>query len=101
MQALRPRDETLPGGPLGWRTRVRYTVDAADRAGLLKHRSHEVVPIDRGRIAHPTIQGLDLPARAWPEADAVVAVASTAGDVTVLRSRAAGGDLLDDVDGTV
>jgi tRNA/tmRNA/rRNA uracil-C5-methylase (TrmA/RlmC/RlmD family) len=44
----------------GWRTRIRYHVDAADRPGLLKHRSHEVVPIDRCLIAHPCIQDLGL-----------------------------------------
>ncbi|GAA1855567.1 class I SAM-dependent RNA methyltransferase [Asanoa iriomotensis] len=74
----------LPGGPTGWRTRVRYTVDAAGRVGLLKHRSHEVVPIDRCLIAHPAIQALPVLDRAWPAADAVETVASGEGDVAVL-----------------
>ncbi len=95
------RVQPLPGGPLGWRTRVRYTVDAADRAGLLKHRSHEVVGIDWCRIAHPKITELALTARPWPEADAVAAVASTGGDVTVLRPGFAATDLLDEVDGAL
>ncbi|HEX5543136.1 MAG TPA: TRAM domain-containing protein [Micromonospora sp.] len=75
----------LPGGPLGWRSRVRYTVDAAGRAGLRKHRSHEVVPIDRCRIAHPAIQELPILAggRRWPDFEAVEAVASTGDDVAV------------------
>ncbi|TDB72763.1 class I SAM-dependent RNA methyltransferase [Micromonospora sp. KC723] len=76
----------LPGGPLGWRSRVRYAVDAAGRAGLLKHRSHEVVPIDRCLIAHPAIQELPVltPSGArWPDAEAVETVASTGGDVSV------------------
>ncbi|MFG1951274.1 class I SAM-dependent RNA methyltransferase [Micromonospora sp. NPDC048830] len=80
------RVAALPGGPLGWRSRVRYAVDAAGRAGLLKHRSHEVVPIDRCLIAHPAIQELPVlpPTGArWPDADAVETVASTGGDVTV------------------
>ncbi|MER5703005.1 class I SAM-dependent RNA methyltransferase [Micromonospora sp. NPDC002296] len=80
------RVAALPGGPLGWRSRVRYAVDAAGRAGLLKHRSHEVVPIDRCLIAHPAIQELPVLAPSgarWPEADAVETVASTGGDVTV------------------
>lgn len=82
--------EALPGGLLGWRSRVRYAVDAADRAGLLKHRSHEVVPIDRCRIAHPAIQQLPVltPSGArWPAAEAVETVASTGGDVTVTEIR--------------
>ncbi|MGC4805531.1 class I SAM-dependent RNA methyltransferase [Micromonospora sp. DT233] len=77
------RVEALPGGPLGWRSRVRYAVDAAGRAGLLKHRSHEVVPIDRCLIAHPAIQELPVLGERWPTADAVETVASTGGDVIV------------------
>ena len=79
IDALGVRVEALPGGPLGWRSRVRYAVDAADRAGLLKHRSHEVVPIDRCLIAHPAIQELPVLAASgarWPAADAVETVAS-------------------------
>ncbi|WBB70942.1 TRAM domain-containing protein [Micromonospora sp. WMMD812] len=86
LERLGVRVEALPGGPLGWRSRVRYAVDAADRAGLLKHRSHEVVPIDRCLIAHPAIQRLRVltPSGArWPDAEAVETVASTGGDVAV------------------
>ncbi|MFI5834598.1 class I SAM-dependent RNA methyltransferase [Micromonospora sp. NPDC051300] len=87
VDALGVRVEALPGGPLGWRSRVRYAVDAAGRAGLLKHRSHEVVPIDRCLIAHPAIQELPvLPPSgvSWPDADAVETVASSGGDVAVV-----------------
>ncbi|WP_433496107.1 class I SAM-dependent RNA methyltransferase [Micromonospora sp. CA-248089] len=87
VDALGVRVEALPGGPLGWRSRVRYAVDAAGRAGLLKHRSHEVVPIERCLIAHPAIQELPVlpPTGArWPDADAVETVASTGGDVAVV-----------------
>ncbi|MEH0842050.1 TRAM domain-containing protein [Micromonospora sp. CPCC 205711] len=86
IDALGVTVEALPGGPLGWRSRVRYAVDAAGRAGLLKHRSHEVVPIDYCRIAHPAIQELPVltPSGArWPDAEAVETVASTGGDVSV------------------
>jgi tRNA/tmRNA/rRNA uracil-C5-methylase (TrmA/RlmC/RlmD family) len=37
--------EELPGGPLGWRHRVRLAVDEQGRAGLRAHRSHDVLPI--------------------------------------------------------
>ncbi|MGC4896475.1 class I SAM-dependent RNA methyltransferase [Micromonospora sp. DT31] len=87
VDALGVRVEALPGGSLGWRSRVRYTVDATGRAGLLKHRSHEVVPIERCLIAHPAIQELPvLPVTGvrWPDADAVETVASTGGDVAVV-----------------
>ncbi|MFE9192348.1 class I SAM-dependent RNA methyltransferase [Micromonospora sp. NPDC007208] len=90
LDRLGVRVEALPGGLLGWRSRVRYAVDAADRAGLLKHRSHEVVPIDRCRIAHPAIQQLPVLAPTgarWPAAEAVETIASTGGDVTVTEIR--------------
>ena len=74
----------LPGGPLGWRSRVRYAVDAAGRPGLLQHRSHQVVPIDRCRIARPALQELDVLGHPWPAANAIQVVASTGGDVSVL-----------------
>ena len=78
------RVEPLPGGPLGWRTRMRYTVDGAGRAGLLKHRSHEVVPIDRCRIAHPAIQELPVTASPWPPSVSTVeTVAPAAGPALV------------------
>ncbi|MEU8185608.1 TRAM domain-containing protein [Micromonospora sp. NPDC049044] len=87
LDKLGVRVEALPGGLLGWRSRVRYAVDAANRAGLLKHRSHEVVPIDRCRIAHPDIQQLPVLTERWPAAEAVETVASTGGDVTVTEIR--------------
>jgi len=81
VDALGVRVVALPGDLLGWRTRVRYAVDAAGRPGLLKHRSHEVVPIDRCRIAHPAIQALPILTRRWPDTDAVETVATSTGDV--------------------
>jgi tRNA/tmRNA/rRNA uracil-C5-methylase (TrmA/RlmC/RlmD family) len=82
-----------PGQLLGWRSRVRYAVDATGRAGLRQHRSHQVVPVDRCRIAHPAIQELDLLARDWPDADALEVIASTGGDVAVLARPAGAGTL--------
>ena len=90
---LSVRVEALPGGPLGWRSRVRYAVDAAGRPGLLQHRSHQVVPIDRCLIAHPHLQELDVTGRLWPDAASIEVVASSGGDVSVL-TRPAGGPLL-------
>jgi tRNA/tmRNA/rRNA uracil-C5-methylase (TrmA/RlmC/RlmD family) len=92
VDALGVRVAALPavaGQPeaLGWRTRVRYAVDAAGRAGLLVHRSHEVLPIDRCRIAHPVIQSLPVTGRAWPGVDAVEAVVSAEGGAAVREVR--------------
>jgi tRNA/tmRNA/rRNA uracil-C5-methylase (TrmA/RlmC/RlmD family) len=82
-----PKVEPLPGGELGWRTRVRYRVDTLGRAGLLKHRSHEVVPIDRCLIAHPAIQGLDLLQRAWPDTDVIDVVKPSRDEAQVVRGQ--------------
>ena len=48
--------EEVPGAVdgLGWRTRVQWAV-ARGTLGLRTHRSHDVVPVDRCRIAHPAI----------------------------------------------
>ncbi|GDY32934.1 class I SAM-dependent RNA methyltransferase [Gandjariella thermophila] len=42
------RVEPLPGGVLGWRTRVRLVVDGHGRPGFRAHRSHRVVPVPGG-----------------------------------------------------
>lgn len=84
---LAVRVQPLPGGGGGWRTRVRYAVDADGRAGLLAHRSHRVVPVQHCMIAAPGVQQQRITDQRWPGADAVSVVASVAGDVTVRRWR--------------
>ena len=88
--------EPVPGdqGGLGWRTRVQYAVDEDGRAGLRKHRSHEVVPVDHCRIAHPLVDAAAVTARPWPGARSVEVAASVAtGECLVLPDgRAAGPD---------
>ena len=75
-----------PPTPLDWRSRVRYAVSADGVPGLLKHRSHEVVPIDRCLIAHPAVRALDVLSVRWPGVDGVETVASSGGDVSVLAA---------------
>ena len=81
------RVEPLPGGPLGWRSRVRYAVDAAGR------RRAAQAPLARGRADRPLPDrppgAPELPraGRLWPDAAAVEAVASTGGDVSVGPAR--------------
>ena len=74
--------EPVPGDAdgLDWRTRVEFAVDAEGRAGLRRHRSHEVVAIDHCRIAAPGIDRLRVTEQRWPGADAVDAVAPSAGE---------------------
>lgn len=68
--------EALPGDEdgLGWRTRMRYAVDAQGRPGLRAHHSHDVVPLDRCLIASPSIGGEGVLDRVWPEASEILAV---------------------------
>ncbi|GAA5181468.1 TRAM domain-containing protein [Rugosimonospora acidiphila] len=84
VDALGIRVRELPGGALGWRSRVRYAVDATGRAGLLAHRSHEVVPVDQCRIAHPGVRDAAVTGVPWPVDNGVEVVAASGGDVTVL-----------------
>ena len=79
--------EPLPGDDagLGWRTRVRFAVGADGRAGLYRHRSHEITPISDCLIAHPLITAAGVTRSTWSGARWVEAVASPAtGDHALL-----------------
>ncbi|GAA4405764.1 TRAM domain-containing protein [Fodinibacter luteus] len=74
--------EPVPGDAEGldWRTRVEFAVDDQGRAGLRRHRSHDVVPVGHCRIAAPGIDALGVTEHVWTDADAVDAVAPSVGD---------------------
>ncbi len=74
--------EPVPGDAegLGWRTRVEFAVDAEGRAGLRRHRSHDVVPVDHCRIAAPGIDLLRVTEGQWPGVELVDAVAPSVGE---------------------
>lgn len=78
VQAVGPV-QAAAGPHLGWRTRVRFTVDAAGRAGLRRHRSHDVIAVDECLIAHPRVRELEVGRQHWPPASAVEVVASASG----------------------
>ncbi|MFI2373440.1 class I SAM-dependent RNA methyltransferase [Streptomyces sp. NPDC018833] len=70
--------DKLPAGEVpAWRTRVQYAIDAEGRAGLRKHRSHDVQPIDHCMIAAPGVSELGIEKREWPQMAAVEAIAAT------------------------
>ncbi|KUH36878.1 MULTISPECIES: class I SAM-dependent RNA methyltransferase [Streptomyces] len=70
--------DKLPAGEVpAWRTRVQYAIDADGRAGLRKHRSHEVQPIDRCLIAAPGVSELGVENRDWSGMASVEAIAAT------------------------
>jgi tRNA/tmRNA/rRNA uracil-C5-methylase (TrmA/RlmC/RlmD family) len=65
--------EELPGGNLGWRTRLRLAVDREGRTGLRGHRSHQVLPLADCPIAVPgLLDGVgDQPERPGTEIELV------------------------------
>lgn len=62
---------------LHWRTRMRYQIDDAGRAGLRRHRSHEIEPLPSGGcpIAHPAAPS--VVDRDWPPGVELLAVAAS------------------------
>jgi tRNA/tmRNA/rRNA uracil-C5-methylase (TrmA/RlmC/RlmD family) len=79
--------EPVPGDAAGldWRTRVTYAVSGTGQAGLRAHRSHEIVPIDECRIAHPLVRDVPLSGNRWPGGSTVdVSVSPATGDCLVL-----------------
>ncbi len=78
-------------GGLGWRTVVTFAVDRNGRAGLHRHRSHEVVEIDRCLIAHSLVTAAAVTGLAWPRAKSVeVAAVPATGELGVLVSAPRG-----------
>jgi tRNA/tmRNA/rRNA uracil-C5-methylase (TrmA/RlmC/RlmD family) len=72
--------EPLTDAPDGlhWRTRMRFAVDDAGRAGLRRARSHAIEPIDDCLIAVPGVRVPDIVSREWPAgAEVTVDVSST------------------------
>ena len=91
VEAVQPDD-------LGWRTRVAFAVDEEGRAGLRRHRSHHVVPLDECLIAHP-----DLPRvldRRW-DAESVEAIVSSTGERLLVTDATIPDEMERRVDGVV
>ncbi len=51
---------------LGWRTRVRYAVDAHGRTGFHRHRSHSVVPVERCPLVTDEVDATGVTRLPWP-----------------------------------
>ncbi|CAM5710501.1 Class I SAM-dependent RNA methyltransferase OS=Streptomyces tendae OX=1932 GN=GUR47_35110 PE=3 SV=1 [Streptomyces tendae] len=87
--------DKVPAGQVpSWRTRVQYAVDADGRAGLRKHRSHEVEPVDHCMIAAEGVSELGIEARDWPGMASVEAIAATGSqDRQVILTPRPGGRL--------
>jgi tRNA/tmRNA/rRNA uracil-C5-methylase (TrmA/RlmC/RlmD family) len=65
--------EAVPGDVDGlrWRTRVQLAVDASGRAGLRKHRSHELEHVDLCLIATKEVEEVGAERLPWPGAASV------------------------------
>ncbi len=72
--------EPVPGGPLGWRTRLRFAVTEDGTVGLHRHRSTEVEPVEHCPLATAAVDEMGVTRRGWPGAEAVEVIASSAGD---------------------
>lgn len=84
--------EQVPGAPdgLGWRTRVQFSVAPSGRAGLRRHRSHELEPVDFCLIASPDVEAVGAEALRWPGAAGVEVIALGSQRVVSVTSRGSG-----------
>jgi tRNA/tmRNA/rRNA uracil-C5-methylase (TrmA/RlmC/RlmD family) len=74
---------------LGWRTVVSFAVNDRGRAGLRRHRSHDVVEIDQCLIAHPLVTSAGVTGKKWPPGASVqVCVTPGTGERGVLITGA-------------
>ncbi len=91
VEAVTPQD-------LGWRTRVTFAVDTDGRPGLRRHRSHEIVPVDKCVIAHPDLPG--VLGHRW-DADSVEALISSTGQKLLVTDASISDATESEVDGVV
>lgn len=94
--------EELPGTPdgLGWRTRVQFAVTPSGTAGLRKHRSHDVQPVDACLIAHPRVEELGIERHGWPATTGVEAIAGTRDRAVVVTPRSGARPSVPPLDGS-
>ncbi len=88
------RVEALPGDEDGlrWRTRVEFAVGPDGRAGLRRHRSHDVIPVDDCLIATADVMATGVLEQTWPaggldRVEAVDVVAPSGGPAVVVPVR--------------
>ncbi len=79
-----PGDDERAG--LAWRTRIDLVADPQGRAGMHRHRSHDVLALDGMPLASDAVAALDLFGRRWPAGariEAVVPAGAASGVVLV------------------
>jgi tRNA/tmRNA/rRNA uracil-C5-methylase (TrmA/RlmC/RlmD family) len=70
--------EDVPGDADGlrWRTRVQFAVDRQGRAGLHRHRSHDLELVEKCLIATDEVEAVGVERLSWPGAQAVEVTAA-------------------------
>lgn len=80
-----PVTDTVVVGSTGYRNTARFAVDPGGRLGFRGAGSHEVVPIDRCLLLHPTAQAVrDEAGDDWKGVEEVAVRAGLAGDGSAL-----------------
>ncbi|MFW5474865.1 class I SAM-dependent RNA methyltransferase [Knoellia sp. CPCC 206450] len=79
--------EPVPGDTEGlrWRTRTEFAVDGDGRAGMRRHRSHDVLPVDDCLIAGERVIGTGVLHGTWVGEKVVDVVAPSEGPPVVVR----------------
>jgi tRNA/tmRNA/rRNA uracil-C5-methylase (TrmA/RlmC/RlmD family) len=83
--------EELPGGLLGWRTRVVYAVDRDGRPGLHRHRSDEIEHVDRCLLGVDRVGDTSALADNWPGLIGIEAARGEGPGVALLGHRPGAG----------
>jgi tRNA/tmRNA/rRNA uracil-C5-methylase (TrmA/RlmC/RlmD family) len=79
--------EALPGGLLGWRSRISYAVDVDGRPGLHRHRSAEQERIDRCLLGVDGVGDAEALRHVWPNLVAVEVARGVDPQVAVVAHR--------------
>jgi tRNA/tmRNA/rRNA uracil-C5-methylase (TrmA/RlmC/RlmD family) len=77
---------------------VTFAVDQNGRPGLRRHRSHDVIPVDRCVIAHPDIP--PVLSHTW-DADSVESIVSSTGERVLVTDASISDEVEGAVDGVV
>jgi tRNA/tmRNA/rRNA uracil-C5-methylase (TrmA/RlmC/RlmD family) len=76
--------EELPGGLLGWRTRITYAVDGDGRTGLHRHHSSEIEHIQRCLLGVEGVGDSSALSRKWPGLTGIEAVRGDGPEVALV-----------------
>ena len=79
--------EQLPGGLLGWRTRIAFAVGADGVPGLRRHRSHEIEKVPSCPLGVAGVGDAPALSDRWSGASGIEAIRDDDGALTLLTHR--------------